>query len=153
MNESSAQNAEQASPAAHPLIDKLTALFQSFDLSDINKLDDLYHPEVKFQDPFHQVDGLAALKHYFERLYTNVDSCRFEFHRHLVHDHVAFLTWTMHLAHPKLNRGRIIHVEGVSELRFYGKVLSHRDYFDGGQMLYEQLPLLGHIVQHIKKRL
>ena len=34
-----------------------------------------------------------------------------------------------------------------------GKVCQHRDYFDLGAMLYEQLPLLGPVVRTIKMRL
>ena len=34
-----------------------------------------------------------------------------------------------------------------------GKIYYHRDYFDMGAMVYEQLPLLGRIVRKIKQRL
>lgn len=46
-------------------------------------------------------------------------------------------------------------VEGATRLEFdeTGKVCLHRDYFDLGAMLYEQLPLLGAVVRTIKGRL
>ncbi|HGP4674712.1 TPA: nuclear transport factor 2 family protein, partial [Vibrio cholerae O1] len=34
-----------------------------------------------------------------------------------------------------------------------GKVTYHRDYFDMGEMLYEQLPVLGQVIRAIKRRL
>ena len=56
--------------------------------------------------------------------------------------------------HPSLRAGDTIRVEGASYLRTHnGKIYYHRDYFDMGAMLYEHLPLLGRIVQRIKKRL
>ena len=48
-----------------------------------------------------------------------------------------------------------VRVEGATRLQFdaWGKVCLHRDYFDLGAMLYEQLPLLGPVVRVIKGRL
>ncbi|MEL7287824.1 MAG: nuclear transport factor 2 family protein, partial [Pseudomonadota bacterium] len=62
--------------------------------------------------------------------------------------------WTMDLQHPKLQKGAPISVNGVSHLKFRdGQVIYHRDYFDLGEMLYENLPLLGSVVRTIKQRL
>jgi hypothetical protein len=44
-------------------------------------------------------------------------------------------------------------LEGISHLRFGEKIDYHRDYFDLGQMVYEQIPLVGRIIKTIKKRL
>lgn len=153
MNEPLPPLSGNTSPTTHPLINKVQHLYQAFSLIDVDKLGEIYHDNILFQDPFHQVKGLTALKLYFERLYTNVNTCRFEFHQQDVVNNKAFLTWTMHLEHPKLNRGRAIYVEGISELCLQDRIVAHRDYFDGGQMLYEHLPLLGCVVRHIKKRL
>ena len=66
----------------------------------------------------------------------------------------GFLTWTMTLEHPKLQKGKTICVNGVSHLKFRdGQVIYHRDYFDLGEMLYENLPLLGSVIKAIKQRL
>jgi len=38
----------------------------------------------------------------------------------------------------------------MSHLKFAdGKVISHRDYFDLGEMLYEHIPLLGGVIKSI----
>ncbi|HDY7901818.1 TPA: nuclear transport factor 2 family protein, partial [Vibrio vulnificus] len=51
-------------------------------------------------------------------------------------------------------KGACVEVKGVSHLKFEaGKVIYHRDYFDLGEMLYENLPLLGGIIRAIKQRL
>ena len=59
----------------------------------------------------------------------------------------------MLLQHPKLNSGKIFSVPGVSIIRYEDKIYSHRDYFDLGAMLYEQLPLLGGLIRMIKRKL
>jgi hypothetical protein len=56
----------------------------------------------------------------------------------------------MKYAHPKLNKGRIITIEGASLIRFNDKVYYHRDYFDGGQLLYEHIPVMGKLIQTLK---
>jgi hypothetical protein len=58
----------------------------------------------------------------------------------------------MYLRHKRINGRREIQVEGISHLYIdCGKVNYHRDYFDAGQMLYENLPLLGGIIRKIKE--
>jgi hypothetical protein len=60
----------------------------------------------------------------------------------------------MKLKHPKLNGGQPVEVNGVSQIRFSGdRVIYHRDYFDLGEMLYENIPLLGVVIRNIKQRL
>jgi hypothetical protein len=58
----------------------------------------------------------------------------------------------MTYSHPKLNKGQSINVEGMSQLRFSDKIFAHRDYFDVGQMLYEQVPFLGGLIGLLKNR-
>ena len=57
------------------------------------------------------------------------------------------------ITHPRLNRGNEFSVAGVSIIKFNDKIYSHRDYFDLGAMLYEQLPLFGSMTKFIKRKL
>jgi hypothetical protein len=63
------------------------------------------------------------------------------------------LIWTMRYAHPRLNKGNEITLEGASHIRYEEKVYYHRDYFDGGRLLYEHVPLLGSVIKQLKKRM
>lgn len=64
------------------------------------------------------------------------------------------LTWTMSYQHPKLNGGKTIAVKGASQLNFDEKrIVRHRDYFDGGALLYEHIPLLKRVIFFLKNRL
>ncbi|KUI99899.1 nuclear transport factor 2 family protein [Vibrio sp. MEBiC08052] len=117
-------------------------------------LNDIYHDAIVFEDAVHRIEGVAALSHYFTNLYQNVERCDFTVHeQHPIHNG-GFLTWTMHLQHPKLRHGQLVNVRGATHIRFQdNKVIYHRDYFDLGEMLYEQLPLLGRVIRWIKQRL
>ncbi len=112
-----------------------------------------YHPDIVFTDPLHVIDGMDALVAYSQGLYTNVDSCRFEFERILERQGEATLIWKMHLVHPKLNSGKLVVVPGVTHVLFEDRVFYHRDYFDAGAMLYEQLPVLKQVIGWLKARL
>ena len=119
--------------------------------------DRFYTPDVVFEDPLHRIEGAASLERYFTTLYRNVTECRFVFHERQRLGREAFATWTMHLVHPRLDKGREIAVEGCSHLTFAadgsGRIARHRDYFDAGDLLYERLPLLGGAIRLIKRQL
>lgn len=121
--------------------------------TELGLLQVVYSPTVIFEDIFHRVEGLDALHAYFKNIYSNVLFCEFAFSNEWVAEGSAMLTWKMDFAHRRLNAGKLIEVEGATHLRFDGKVFYHRDYLDGGAMLYEQVPILGAAIRQIKKRM
>lgn len=118
-------------------------------------LEDFYDEAVVFEDPLGRIEGLPALTQYYGRLYQNVSHIRFDFSNELIDGDQHLGVWTMHLQAAGLNKGREIQLEGCSLIRFgpAGKVVYHRDYFDLGAFVYEQIPLLKHILPIIKNRL
>lgn len=114
-------------------------------------IDKVYRNDILFQDSFHRIDGLDDMKAYFSALYKNLKSSEFVFHDQWVGEGTAMLTWTMIYSHKKLNKGQKISVEGATELRFDEKVYFHKDYFDGGGLLYEHVPVLGSVIKQLKK--
>lgn len=129
------------------------SVYQQLDKHCLHQLDAIYHPEIHFQDPLHNIHGLASLKHYFSQLYQNLDSCQFLIQHSFSQQSEVALYWEMQFIHPKLNRGATIHVSGHSHLRAeQQQVIYHRDYLDAGAMLYEQIPLLRNAIGLIKRR-
>ena len=128
--------------------------FASLDANNLARLGELYHPDIEFRDPLHQIHGLPALRDYFSQLYANVSALSFQFHGlDQVADGEGYLRWTMTFRHPRLEGGRSIPVAGCSHLQWRdGKVHTHRDFFDG-EMLYEPLPLMGRLIGWLKGRL
>ncbi len=55
--------------------------------------------------------------------------------------------------HPQLNKAQPIKVAGSSQLQgTKDKVIFQRDYVDLGAMLYEHIPMVGNVIQYIKKK-
>ncbi|WP_417346748.1 nuclear transport factor 2 family protein [Ferrimonas sp.] len=134
------------------LVARFVALYEELDHRQLYRLGELYHPQACFIDPLHRVEGLDNLTHYFEGLYRNLQQCRITIHDQMVSDDQAALYWTMELNHARLNGGRTVSLDGHSHLKFNALIHYHRDYFDAGQMLYEQLPLLGTLIKAVKKK-
>jgi len=148
------QAVEPLDSEAGYLASMLMQIYENIGHADLDTLRALYARDVCFEDPVHAIQGLEAMLEYFRRQFANVHSCRFRFHQQSVTDTSLFLTWTMLLQHKKMKRGHTIRVEGASYLKIRdGKIYFHRDYFDLGDMVYENLPLLGGMIGFIRRRM
>ena len=111
----------------------------------------LHRPEKQI---FHHVQGLPAFQDYIANLYANVTDCRFQFGQPQGDLQLMYVDWQMQFIHPRLAGGQAISVPGVSQLQWQdGKVLKHRDFFDGGAVLYEHVPVLGQVIRLLKRRM
>ena len=127
------------------------ALFNQLDKGNLNKLPAVYSEDIRFQDPLGSVEGLDALTRYFAGAYKNVISCHFAFEDSVVQDSSASIPWIMHLRHKRIRGGSEIQVAGISHLKVRdGKICYHRDYFDAGELLYENLPVVGGVIRWVK---
>lgn len=132
-------------------LDKFTSLFNELDKGNLNRLAELYSEDIQFQDPLSAVNGLDDLTQYFAHAYANAISCQFEFSEPVVQESRIAIPWVMHLRHKRINKGQEIQVQGISHLIIRdGKVCYHRDYFDAGQLLYENLPVMGKVIRWVK---
>ena len=114
---------------------------------------EFYAPNVRFEDPLGNIDGMETLIAYYKNLYENVISIHFEPLNIFTKGDEEVFVWQMNVKHKAVGGGEPIIVDGTSLLRYKdGKVVYHRDYFDLGAMLYEQIPVLGTIIGWIKKR-
>jgi len=128
--------------------------FATLNADCLDRLGELYSNDVQFRDPLHQLDGLPALRRYFEKQYSNVQDIRYDL---LDVDETTpgqgYLRWNLHFRHPRLSHGQPISLQGCSHLRWAKHVYLHHDYFDAGALLYEHLPVLGGVIGWIKGRL
>jgi hypothetical protein len=135
-------------------LDNFVNIYQSLAVDNLTNLTKLYHEDVTFQDPLHEIKGFKALADYFDNLYQNVSECTFVINQVLNKGNQAAIYWTMTYSHRRLNGGKPIAVEGHSLIMGHkDKVVYHRDYLDLGQMLYENIPLVGGIIRSIKRRM
>jgi len=128
-------------------------LFNNLCAGNMAELSSVYSDNVTFTDPFTSVHGIDELTEYFSSAYANVISCGFDFGEPVVSGEDVCIPWEMHLRHKRIRKGNPVVVEGISQLVIReGRVVSHRDYFDIGQLLYENLPLMGRVVRWIRKQ-
>jgi len=135
------------------LIQNYKSTANSLTADNLELLDAIYSSKVHFRDPFHEIHGLPDLKAYFDRLYSGVEHCEFEFNDELCDSKSGMLTWVMRMRHRTFRVGETLELEGSSFLRFDEKIHFHQDYFDAGAMIYERVPILGMAIRVIKKRL
>ncbi len=137
----------------NPTLEKFKQFYQQLNNSELAGLGQIYRSDIEFIDPVHHIQGIQALHQYFKNMMQDLIHCNFEIHQITEQEQEAYIHWTMHFQHPRLNKSRIIHVDGISHLKFDEQIYFHRDYFDVGAMLYEHIPLLGRIISGIRKRL
>jgi hypothetical protein len=136
-------------------MERFLKTYSRLNAGNLELLDTIYSDRVRFVDPAHELVGLDRLRQYFAGLYANLASIEFHFAHEMRVGDEGYVQWRMVFAHRRLKGGRPIEVDGASYLRFEaaGKVDFHRDYFDLGAMLYEQLPVLGMVITALKRRL
>jgi len=135
---------------------KIEFFFKALRLETIDLCDQFYHPQIFFQDPIGELRGREAMKDYYRNLYAKVIDIRFDF-TEISHDqNRSFAPWTMHMRTKALKGGDWIVVPGLSQIHFDADTelaIYHRDYFDMGGFLYENIPVLGSLVRTIRNRL
>lgn len=128
--------------------------YNKIDKDHIDCVHDLYSDDIVFMDPFHNLEGIKNVKSYFADLYENVNHINFDFGDSIINGQTACINWRMSVSHSRLSNGETIVVDGITQIRFNeNKVFFHRDYFDGGSLLYEHVPLLGTAIRALKRRM
>lgn len=133
------------------IVKKFKGYFASMDLNDDSVMSEIYAEHIEFQDPVHRISGLSELKSYFSRLNKNLLEGSFKFTDESIIDDKVYLTWEMNLRLKKPRKK--VQAQGISVLLITDKVISHRDYFDAGELFYENIPILGGIIKALKKRI
>ncbi|MDV7104902.1 nuclear transport factor 2 family protein [Vibrio sp. TH_r3] len=132
---------------------KFINVYSELRTDNLATLQTIYHPDVTFIDPLHQVNGIHALLDSFDSSYSNISYCDFVIDHVMQSDEEAAVYWTMTFQHKNLNGHKPVSVEGHSHLKVQDDlIIFHRDYLDVGAMIYEHVPLIGFLVKTIKQR-
>lgn len=131
-----------------------TQIYEALTKENCDSIQEIYHPDIVFEDPIHKTEGLTDLVAYLTDSYKNVHYCRFHITDTMEQDDQACVRWHMLLSHPALAKGKEIKVHGCSALRYQEDlIIYHRDYFDVGEMVYQNLPVLSTVIGMIRQRL
>jgi hypothetical protein len=140
------------------LLEKFKSYYCEFDQRSIKDIGCFYADNICFSDPVHHLEGLKNLQRYFEQMCRDLLSCRFEFVAETVDKNTAWFKWVMYYQHPRILKGELLSLNGVSIIQFAEteagqKIINHEDFYDMGAMLYEHTPLLGIAIRWLKKQL
>ena len=146
-------------PAATPprcddaRVARIVALFESLTPADTARLGDFYAADVRFKDPFNEVQGVAEVQRIFAHMFVALNTPRFVVRDIIVQGDQCFLSWDFLFRFKRFNRA-LQTVRGASHLVFdaQGRITLHRDYWDAAEELYEKLPAIGALMRWLKRR-
>ncbi|MES9866622.1 MAG: nuclear transport factor 2 family protein [Candidatus Thiodiazotropha sp. LLP2] len=133
-------------------LNRYSHFFQNIDKDELKRCDLFFSDQVRFKDPFNDVRGISAVKRILQHMFDVCESSHFEIHDCCGHGELGYITWTYHY----IIKGKSLQrrIEGMSQVKFNweGKVLEHIDYWDSGEYVYESLPVIGWVLEKIRKR-
>ena len=134
-------------------VEDYITFFEKLSRRSIPLLDKVAAPNMYFKDPFNEVHDVEDVKRIFEHMFATLDNPRFK-----VLDHGfsrkngnVFLHWIFTFQ----MKGRKREFEGTSIVTFddQGRAISHIDYWDAAEHVYEHVPILGKVIRHAKSKL
>jgi ketosteroid isomerase-like protein len=135
-------------------VNNIVTYFEALTEASVYRLPDYYVEDAYFKDPFNEVRGVKYIQHIFAHMYTALDKPRFIITSRIVEDNTCFLVWDFKFYMKKYDKTKEQTIRGGSHLILNadGKIVSHRDYWDAAEELYEKLPVVGALMRWLKKR-
>ncbi len=127
-------------------------LFEAISPALIEQADAHVHPDIHFQDPFNDFQGLDLFKALLRKTLKDVQNPCFTVTHQAHGGDCVFLRWTFQGELKSLGDWA---VTGMSEIHFAsdGRICKHIDYWDAGAQFYSKLPALGPLIRFIQRRL
>ena len=135
-------------------INNIVNYFEALTEESVSRLPEYYIEDAYFKDPFNEVHGVKHIQRIFAHMYVALDKPRFVITSKIVEDNTCFLVWDFKFYMKKYNKTTEQTIRGGSHLilNTEGKIISHRDYWDAAEELYEKLPLVGALMRWLKKQ-
>ncbi len=113
----------------------------------------LYANDAFFADPYHLVEGIDAIEHYFIAMAEPALSCHFDIGATQRAGNDYYCRWTMHLI-SRAAPDETITAQGFTHFRLNpeGKIVFHQDYWDTSALL-DRLPVVGFWTRLVKNRI
>ena len=128
-------------------IENYVKLFESLNLKNLHKFDNLLDENIYFEDPFNKVYGIENFKKIFSNTLTKLDNVEFKVLNIISKNNIYIIKWEMiYFAFNKTNS-----IFGLSEVTISenNKIVSHIDYWDSYNNFYTKIPFLGLIFKFV----
>lgn len=114
---------------------------------------EVYTEDAWFGDPFHIVEGIDEIEHYFVVMAEPVEQCTFTVDSMQRSGNDYFARWTMRLE-SSAAKGELIETIGFSHVRYNaeGKIIFQQDYWDTS-VLFDRLPVVGFWTRLVKGKI
>ena len=121
--------------------------------TSIETYSEVFDEKVYFEDPFQKVIGLVEVYGIFQHMFETLHDPRFIVDEIVCGNGVTYMRWTF--SYHRSSKHEVEKFTGVSRVQFLetGKVLSHVDYWDAAENIYEKVPILGSVLRLIKQRI
>ena len=122
-------------------------LFETLNLENLNKFDELLDENIYFEDPFNKVYGIENFKRIFSNSLKKLDNVEFKVLNIISKNNIYIIKWEMiFFAFNKNNS-----IFGLSEVTVNKskKIVSHIDYWDSFNNFYTKIPIFGLIFKFV----
>lgn len=136
-------------------IDRLISFYESMSPETVAQIREVYASDAYFKDPFNEFRGVARIEAIFQHMFTQIEDPGFSVRLWSGTDVEGFIIWDMHFRSRFMRGDGAQAIHGVSHIRFdaSGKVSYHRDYWDTGEELYAKFPVIGWVIQRLRRAL
>lgn len=108
---------------------------------------------ASFKDPFHEVKGIKDIYEIFQKMYQNLDEPKFKIDETISRENIAYIRW--YFSYKFKGKDKLNGFYGVSRVVFDedSKMISHEDYWDSSENIYENIPILSFAIKFVKERI
>ena len=128
-------------------LDAYVAFFETIRRDNLDALDTLVTPDVRFKDPFNDVTGVEKMRTALAMAFDH-GTPRFTVRDKARGAQGAYLLW-------RYDQGNGFAFDGMSEIRVApdGRICAHIDHWDASTEVYLKLPVLGWLIGLVRRRL
>ena len=132
-------------------LNQLKTAYENLGLSTIDELLKFYAPNAIFKDPFVQVQGHAQIKAIFVKMFKQLDDPKFYVKTMLQNNGEVSILWEFRFRFKRWNKNPQAFL-GVSWITLNSdfEIISHIDYWNPSEGIYEKLPILGGFMRFLK---
>lgn len=133
-------------------LDAYLAFWEGLGPDRIDDLDTVTTEDVRFSDPFNDVQGREALRDVLKHMFANTRNPRFAVTERAWAGDTAFVRWRFTASVKSLGAWDVVGMSAL-ELDPTGRVSRHTDYWDSAPAVWLRLPFIGSVLRRIARRL
>ena len=131
--------------------DNFLSWFENLDRQSLSQIDEFYAQNSFFKDPFNEFEGIEKIKQVFNHMFDKLEDPRFLFIDKIKGEESLFVTWDFLFVLG--NKKYKIHGSTLVKYDEEGKINYHRDYWDVGEELLLQIPIIKNLYKVFQNKL